>query len=90
MCWYYYQYKMQLSWADQKYHLILYQHWVVCSTPHALSPDAHNPGVLSPCALGPHGLRNTYKNQALPVDFFFGNLSKIVFLSYIKETGLSS
>ena len=27
--------------------------WVVCSTPHALSPDALSPHVLSPCALSP-------------------------------------
>ena len=50
-------------------------HWVVCSTPHALSPDALSPDTLSPRALSPHalspnGLRNTCKNQALQVDFF--------------------
>ena len=44
--------------------------WVVCSTPRALSPDALSPDVLSPHALSPNGLRNTWKNQALQMDFF--------------------
>ena len=39
------------------------RYWVVCSTPHALSPDTLSPDVLSPLALSPHalspnGLRN--------------------------------
>ena len=60
-------------------------------SPRAHSPRAHSPRALSPHALSPNGLRNTWKNQALQVDFFFRNLSRIVFLtSYIKETGLSS
>ena len=62
-----------------------------CSSPNALSTDALSPRALSPHALSPNGLRNTWKNQALQLVFFFDNLSKIVFLtSYIKETGLSS
>ena len=65
-------------------------YWVVCSTPHALSPDVFSPRALSPRALSPKGLRNTWKNQALQADFFSG-INPIVFLTaYIKETGLSS
>ena len=50
--------------------------WIVCSTPHSFSPDALSPDAfslhsLSPRALSPNGLRNTWKNQALEVDFFF-------------------
>ena len=46
---------------------------MVCSTPHALSPDALSPRTLSPCALGPraispNGLRIKLKNQASQVD----------------------
>ena len=31
-------------------------HWLVCSTPHAFSPDALSPHTLSPCTLSPHTL----------------------------------
>ena len=68
----------------------------VCSTPHVLSPDALSPDALSPCALNPctlspNGPRNIWKNKKLQVDFLFGNLSRIVFLtSCIKETELNS
>ena len=31
-------------------------HWVVCSTPHALSPDALSLHTLNPCALSPRTL----------------------------------
>ena len=36
--------------------LMKMRHWVVCSTPHALSPDALIPDDLSPHALSPHAL----------------------------------
>ena len=44
--------------------------WVVCSTLHALSPDALSPHILSPralspCTLSPNGLRNILKSQAI-------------------------
>ena len=37
---------------------------------YALSLDALNPGALSRCALSPNGLRNTWKNPALQVNYF--------------------
>ena len=48
---------------------------VVCSAPHALSPDALGlgaliPHALSPCALSLNELRNTWKNPASSVNFF--------------------
>ena len=44
------------------------RHWLVCSTPHALSPNALSPStlsprVLSPCAPSPNELRYTLKNK---------------------------
>ena len=39
--------------------------WVVCSTPHVLSPNAFIPHILIPRALSPNGLRNVLQNQAL-------------------------
>ena len=37
--------------------------WVICSTPHALIPDALSPHTLSPCSLSPNGLINALQNQ---------------------------
>ena len=59
-------------------------HWVVCSTPHALSPHALSPDTLSPDTLSPHalspnGLINTCKNQALQVYFLCGIYPKKYF-----------
>ena len=68
---------------------------MVCSTCHALSPDALSPDALSPRALSPsalisNGLRNTWKINHYRC-IFFGNMSIIVFLTkYIKEIGHSS
>ena len=52
-------------------------YWVVCSTLHALSPDAPSPRTLSPRALSPRGLRpsglrHILKKQASRVEFFMG------------------
>ena len=48
--------------------------WVVCSTPHALRPDAlsprtRSPSALTPYALSPNGLRNIIKIKHQSLNF---------------------